>query len=140
MPHRLSDMSDQRLKHLEFLQGLVARMATNSMAAKGWSVGMTTALIALAAADKSNPRFILLAVFPVLVFWVVDGYYMYLERGYRDRFEAVSGTPDENWQGFEMSALTATRSYFADGLLRPAVWGVHLLILALALAAWSLVK
>jgi hypothetical protein len=134
------DISDQHLKHLEFLQDIVTRMAGNSMTAKGWSVAVTAAIVGLAAAEHTNPRFVLLAFFPPLAFWAVDGYYMYLERCYRDRFDAVRNVTDADWAGFDLSPLTANRGYFVDGLLRPAVWSVHLLILIVALAAWCIVS
>jgi len=65
---------------------------------------------------------------------------MYLERCYRDRFDAVNASTDATWSGFDLTPLTAGRNYVTDGLLRPAVFGVHLLILVLAFAAWWMLK
>ncbi|QNI30994.1 hypothetical protein H7849_18020 [Alloacidobacterium dinghuense] len=132
-------ISEQRLKHLEFVQGVVTRMAGNSMTAKGWSVALTTALIGLATAEHSNPRLVLLALLPPLAFWTIDGYYMFLERCYRDLFDRVKGETDDKWGGFDMAPLTTSRSYFCDGLARPAVWSIHLLIVLLGFSAWWLV-
>lgn len=42
---------DARLKHLEFIQKAVQRMASNSFTLKGWSVVLVSALFALDAAD-----------------------------------------------------------------------------------------
>jgi len=136
----MADVSEQRLKHLEFLQAVITRMAGNSMAAKGWSVALTTALVGLATAEQANPRFVFLALVPPLAFWAIDAYYMYLERCYRDRFNAVKYTADAEWKGFDMEPLTKNRGYINDGLKRPAVWSVHLLILVLGFSAWWLAK
>jgi hypothetical protein len=135
----MPNISEQRLKHLEFLQGAVTRMAGNSMTAKGWSVALTAAIVGLASSEHTNARFVLLAFLPPLAFWAIDAYYMYLERCYRDRFDAVRDVADAAWAGFDLTPLTTSRGYIADGLLRPAVWSVHLLILILAFVAWTIV-
>ena len=136
----VSDASDERLKHLELLQNVVTRMAGNSMAAKGWSVALTAGLLGLASAEKSDAHFLVLALVPPVAFWFVDGYFMYLERCYRDRFTAVDKVPASAWKGFDMSPLRSHRGFIKDGLLRPAVFSIHLLVLALALAAWTLLR
>ncbi len=40
---------EAKLKHLEMIQGVVNRMASNSFQLKGWSVVLVSALFALAA-------------------------------------------------------------------------------------------
>jgi hypothetical protein len=136
----VAGVSEQRLKHLEFIQAMITRMAGNSMAAKSWSVALTSALVGLATAQTANPRFVILALVPPVVFWAIDGYYLYLERCYRDRFDEVRHVKDEEWKGFEMEPLKAKRCYVLDGLLRPSVWAVHLLIVILGGAAWSMAR
>ena len=54
-------MSD-KLKHLEFIQGVINRMGQNSFLIKGWTVTLVAALFALAAKD-SNQKFVLVAYF-----------------------------------------------------------------------------
>ncbi len=133
-------ISDERMKNLEFLQNTVIRMAGNSMAAKGWSVALTAALVGLAAAEHARPQIAALAMAPPLLFWTIDGYYMFLERCYRDRFDEVQRMSNHQWKGFEMAPLKTKRKYFRDGVFRPAVYGIHLPIVALALTAWLLLR
>ena len=45
---------ERKGKHLEFIQGTVNRLSTNSFLLKGWSVVLVSALFALAAADFSQ--------------------------------------------------------------------------------------
>lgn len=86
---------ERKLKHLEFIQGVVNRLSTNSFLLKGWSVVIVSALFALSAAN-SDVKFVLLAYFPAVAFWALDGYFLSLERGYRELYEEVrSKTPDE---------------------------------------------
>ncbi|MGC8774299.1 MAG: hypothetical protein ACP5R6_03410 [Chlorobaculum sp.] len=86
---------DKKLKHLEFIQGVVNRLSTNSFLLKGWSVVLVSALFALSA-NNSNVKFIMLAYIPAVVFWGLDGYFLSLERIYRQHYERVrTKSPDE---------------------------------------------
>lgn len=75
-------------KHLEFVQGVINRMGQNSFLIKGWSVTLVSAIFALAAND-SNQKFIIIAYFPTIVFWLLDSYYLYQERLFRKLYDSV---------------------------------------------------
>ncbi len=62
--------------HLEMIQSIINRMATNSFHLKGWSVTLVAALFALAAKD-STPVFVYLAYFPAFAFWLLDGFFLH---------------------------------------------------------------
>lgn len=79
---------ERKLKHLDFVQGVVNRLSTNSFLLKGWSVILVSALFALSA-ERSNVQFILLAYFPAIAFWALDAYFLSVERGYRKLYEKV---------------------------------------------------
>ena len=81
-------MPEDKLKHLEFILGVVNRVASCSFAIKGWSVVLASALFALAAKDAS-PVFIYLAYFPAIMFWVLDGYFLWQERLFRKLYDHV---------------------------------------------------
>ena len=75
-------------KHLEFVQGVINRMGQNSFLIKGWTVTLVSALFALAAKD-TNQKFVIVAYFPTLVFWLLDSYYLYQERLFRKVYDHV---------------------------------------------------
>lgn len=79
---------DNKIKHLEMIQGVINRMANNSFLLKGWSVILVSALFALAVKD-SNICFILLAYFPALAFWILDGYFLWQEKLFRELYNKV---------------------------------------------------
>lgn len=79
---------ENKVRHLEMIQGIVNRLAGNSFSFKGWSVILISALFALAAAD-STKLFILLAYLPALAFWGLDGYYLRQERLFRALYDRV---------------------------------------------------
>lgn len=79
---------EAKIKHLEFIQGVINRLSTNSFLLKGWSVVLVSALFALSASD-SNVMFVYLAYIPACVFWGLDGYFLGLEKGYRKLYDRV---------------------------------------------------
>ena len=80
---------DDKIKHLEFIQDVINRMASNSFLIKGWTVVLVAALFALGSADRNNSALIYLAYFPSIVFWLLDGYYLWQERLFRHLYEEV---------------------------------------------------
>jgi len=79
---------ESKLKHLEFIQGVINRMAGNSFFLKGWAITLIAALFALSAKD-TNPKYIYIAYFPVIIFWILDGYFLSQERLFRDLYNEV---------------------------------------------------
>lgn len=79
---------DQKLKHLEFIQGVVNRLASASFRMKGWSVVLASALLVLLV--RTGPaEFGAILVFPVLMFWALDGYFLSRERLFRRLYDDV---------------------------------------------------
>jgi len=85
---------ENKLKHLEFIQDAINRMAGHSFVLKGWSVTLVAALFALATKD-TNPKYILVAYFPVLIFWLLDAYFLWQERLFRALYDEVRQRDDK---------------------------------------------
>lgn len=87
-------MRENKLKHLEFIQGVVNRLSTNSFLLKGWSVALVSALFVLSSKD-SRPEFLFLTYIPAIIFWGLDGYCLWQERLYRKLYQFVRVMPDK---------------------------------------------
>jgi hypothetical protein len=124
-------------KHLEFLQAAITRMAGNSSLVKGWSITLTTAIVGLAVKEGGRD-FVLIGLLPVLVFALLDAFYLALEKGFRDRFKIAAATyvagdsPD-----FDMSSGFTTAALF-KAICRPAVFLVHGLLVIVLVATYLL--
>ncbi|MBK1829041.1 hypothetical protein [Haloferula rosea] len=79
---------ETKLKHLEFIQAVISRMNNCSFLLKGWSVTLVSALFALSAKDV-DIRFVLIAYFPAIVFWILDGFFLDQEKRYRQLYALV---------------------------------------------------
>lgn len=86
---------DKKLKHLELVQGVINRMASNSFMLKGWAVTLVAGIFALAGKDTDKLYF-LVAYVPVLVFWGLDAYYLLQERLYCSLYDKVRETEEGN--------------------------------------------
>ncbi len=79
---------ENKLKHLEFIQTTINRMAHNSFLIKAWSVTLVSGVFVLAAKDL-NKEYLLFAFFPTLFFWFLDSYFIWQERMFRDHYDYV---------------------------------------------------
>ena len=95
---------DKKLKHLEMVQSVINRMASNSFMLKGWAVTLVAGIFALAGKDTDKLYF-LVAYVPVIVFWGLDAYYLLQERLYRSLYDKVRQTEKDNID-FSLKATT----------------------------------
>ena len=79
---------DAKLKHLEFLQSIVNRLATDSFRLKGWAVVLVSALVVLLARE-GRIEIAPVALAPAIVFWGLDGYFLWQERLFRALYDHV---------------------------------------------------
>ena len=74
-------------KHLEINQGVISRMAENSRSCKIWCVTLVAGILVLVA-RTGQPQHALIALAPVVLFYVLDAYYLSLERGFRRSYSS----------------------------------------------------
>lgn len=80
---------DAKLKHLEFIQSAIGRMSSHSSLYKGWAVTVAVGLSALAAVN-TRAALLFIAIVSNLLFWGLDGYYLWLERAFVKLHNEVS--------------------------------------------------
>ena len=127
-----------KLKHLEFIQGVINRLATNSFQMKGWSVVLVAATLILLARDgrlDAAP----IALGPVLVFWGLDGYFLWQERLFRALYDHVRAL---NSTDFSMNIspfrTNFSRTWLGATLSRTLLFFYCVLIIAIVLATFAL--
>lgn len=82
MTEPAAEQSSQKIKHLEFIQSIITRMASESAAMKRYALAATAAINSTAAA--TDTWYLAMAGAPLLaVLWLLDGQYLALERQYR---------------------------------------------------------
>jgi len=76
--------------YLTILHGIIGRMASNSAGAKTWCIALVSAIIVVIA-DKGEPGYVWIALLPVGLFFLLDAYYLGLERQFRERYNDFIG-------------------------------------------------
>jgi len=132
---------ESKLKHLEIIQATINRMSTNSFLLKGWSVTLVSVLIALTDQD-SYKRHFLIAYLPIIVFWLLNGYFLSQERRYRDLYDEVRKRPEKEidfsmeTKKFNKGVNTWFSSIFSSVLA--VFYGV--LLITVVIVSWFYVK
>ena len=124
-------MINRKIKHLEFIQGTINRLASNSLRMKGYCVvlvfalfiGLALSAVSLFIAFPKHAPFLLpgmqeelvaIALIPVVFFWGLDGYFLWQERLFRALYDSVR-VLEEDQIDFSMDV-----SPFKTG--RPRTW------------------
>jgi hypothetical protein len=120
---------ERKLKHLEFIQAVISRMATNSFLFKGWAITIAAALSAFATVETKT-ALLIIAVISTFMFWALDAYYLWLERGFIRLHNEVS-LKNETEIDFSMSIdkSRAVRRWIKT-CWRPHLWVFYGTIIA----------
>ena len=71
------------IEEIKGVQEIIKRMSTNSFFIKGWTITVVFATLFLRC-DKNNMINILLVLFPLLLFWYLDSYFLKQELLFRE--------------------------------------------------------
>ena len=141
------DFEEGRIKHLEMIQSVIARLGNNSFLVKGWA--LTIAGIFIGFGINSDKWGLAAAsVVPTLTFWGLDAYFLSCERLFR-RLHTKVQQKDAAIPPFYMDA---TRDEFIESLGadddagswlktlgRGTLWPLYAAILVAALVACVIV-
>ena len=85
---------DDKRKHLEFIQGVINRLSSNTFLFKGWSITIIVAVFT-AMVTTQNYNLLWLNLGAIIIFWFIDAYYLMLEQAYRKLYDKVAETDAE---------------------------------------------
>lgn len=126
--------------HLSILQEVISRMAGNSAASKTWCIALVSAILVVIA-DRDIPHLVWIALVPIVLFSVLDAYYLGLERVFRGSYNTFIEklhhgdiriediyviTPSEGSGATFKSTLGAVRSF--------SIWPFYLVQIVVLLA------
>ena len=81
---------EEKIAHLELVQGVISRQANNSSSMKSLSGTIAAAAIALyGSLDNAQWAYLLGAGLPVVMFWVLDARYLQIECAYRHLYDSI---------------------------------------------------
>ncbi|MGW9165305.1 hypothetical protein ACWGPZ_28720 [Priestia megaterium] len=92
---------ESKIRHLEMIQSVIARMNSNSFLLKGWTVTIVVALFAFANVKDMDSNLIVLAIIPAMFFWGLDAFFVHQEWLFIKLYEYVT-TQNEKDINFSM--------------------------------------
>lgn len=92
---------ENKQKHLEMIQNIIGRMSNSSFLIKGWCITLISVLLAIGT-QNTNIRLILITLLPLIMFWILDAYYLRQERLFRKLYTDTC-LVDENIANFSMN-------------------------------------
>lgn len=127
---------ERKLKHLEFIQNIIARMAKNSFLLKWWAITITTALIAISIKEK-DLIFLLISIFPIIIFWFLDSYYLKQEKLFRKLYDEVRIKEEKN---IDFSLKTNGEEAICSSFFSLTLLLFYLSIIVLIIISYFLIK
>lgn len=129
------------IKHLEFIQITIVRMAANSFVIKGWTVTLVAAILAFTSKD-ANSNAASIALIPAIMFWSLDAYYLRTEREFRALYDQVRQNPPKDDLEVDFSLDVSKVETKTSGTLRVAFTRTlapfYIALIAVILAVWLL--
>lgn len=83
-----NDFSGERIKHMEMVQAVVARLGGNGFVVKGWAITVAGAFQGFSV-TRENGWLALVGILPTALFWFLDASFLRSERAFRVLFERV---------------------------------------------------
>jgi hypothetical protein len=95
--------SPERIKYLEMIQAVIARLASNSFLIKGWTIAATGAFLGFAV-SSDQPWLAVPSATITAMFWALDSYYLRSERLFRLLHDRVRQPQRDDYEPFAMNA------------------------------------
>lgn len=97
-------MDADKIKHLDYIQNTISRMADNSFKIRGVCVTIVSAFLGLYI-KINEPKVLLITCIPIITFWMLDSYYLQQERKFRCLYNNLTGNETSCKLG-DVSALS----------------------------------
>jgi hypothetical protein len=124
--------------HLQMIQHVVTRLASQSTTVKGWCVTVTGALLGFGA-TSATPIVAAIAIYVICAFAALDAYYLSLERAYRTLYHRAASGETDDWT---LDITRPAAKQIGTALRSPAIallYGASLLVAA-TIVIYLLVK
>lgn len=132
-------MEDVR-QYLQMLQDIINRMAAHSSNCKAWAITLFTAMAALLIGVEVMRQWMWIMLFPIVLFYFLDAYYLGLEKDYRN-LEAsfikklhASEDCSSCVYDFNYTHADGYKKYenLKEGLTSTATWTLYLILVAIS--------
>ena len=131
-------MNEGKAEYLQMIQEPISRMSTVSAIFKGFAATIVSGIAALSYCDV-NSTVLALSFVPVLLFALLDIYYLKLEKKYRYLYNQVR--QDEHPIDFSMELTKdnkVAKSRVRDCIKSPSIWLFYPIIIVILIIVYIL--
>ena len=91
--------TEKVVNHLEMTQAVINRLGRNSFLLKSWSMTILIAAMVLIGKENLQNQYFALSLFlPIAGFWILDGYFLWQERLFRQVYEEIRQQSDTDFK------------------------------------------
>lgn len=134
------DKEEKGIRYLEMIENIISRMAESAFRCKEFCILIVTGLLAVyATLSEKNANVILCCLVPELVFWILDSFYLFKERLYRELYESNKIIDRENVVDFKLKATSKNVGCAILNYLKAMFWSISTVFLYGLLIASTIV-
>ena len=112
---------ENKFKHMDYIQNVISRMASNSFCMKGWDITLIAAIMAVSI-KEIDWRVCVCCILLNVAFWVLDAYYLRQEKLFRKLYSKVTKETDDKKIDFSMDTSSFQKEVKNVFLL--ALWNI----------------
>jgi len=109
-------------KEMDMIQNVMQRMSSTSFLIKGWTI----TLVAIIFSSRTQTEALPLVVIPILLFWILDAYFLHQSRLYRHLYDWTTQHRMQTTQ--HLFSLNASRFKSQEGSLWTVMFSFTLLL------------
>lgn len=83
--------NEKKIAHLTLIQSIITRMASNLFYLRGWVITLISGVLVLLTQITIAKMPIIFLLGVIIIFWSYDGYFLSLERSFRDLYDKIRG-------------------------------------------------
>ncbi|WRF60590.1 hypothetical protein FNE50_07015 [Helicobacter pylori] len=139
MENTPKDRTKILIEELKILQGVINRMAQNSLECKKWTLALAVGVLSLKIEAISNLYGLCVLGVLLLCFWFLDAYYLMQERSFREQYQwLIENRLKTDERLFEVFPIhqTCQSTQFLSAMRSFSLFPYW--VLALCLAVWFL--
>lgn len=89
-------MKEEQLKALDFIESTIVSMRDASFKCKEFAILICSAFLTIFATVNPTPKLMVLLCTPILfLFWVIDSFYLFKERQFRNEYKRIASMAEE---------------------------------------------
>lgn len=119
---------EDKIKHLEFILTIINRLSQNSFLIKGWTLTISLAIIAYSS-NKDEKYFQLIALTPIILFWILDSIFLRNEKYFRELYDFIRMSDEDHMFAMKVDDSIIKKTPFLKSFFNPTMIMFYLAVI-----------